>query len=98
MDLNRRLAREALTSKMKEEKKDGSKQENSIIDLSTGKIDIKPIPLEIRKKFIGGRGLDAYLLYNHTEKGATPLVLTMRSWSAVGFCVPPWLRQPPGAM
>ena len=43
------------------------------IDLSTGKIDIKPIPLEIRKKFLGGRGLDAYLLYNHTEKGCDPL-------------------------
>ena len=43
------------------------------IDLSTGDIDIKPIPLEVRKKFIGGRGLDAYLLYNHTEKGADPL-------------------------
>ncbi len=43
------------------------------IDLSTGKIDIKPIPIEIRKKFLGGRGLDAYLLYNHTEKGIDPL-------------------------
>lgn len=43
------------------------------IDLSTGKTDIQPIPLEIRKKFLGGRGLDAYLLYNHTEKGCDPL-------------------------
>jgi aldehyde:ferredoxin oxidoreductase len=43
------------------------------IDLSTGKIETKPIPLEIRKKFLGGRGLDAYLLYNHTEKGIDPL-------------------------
>jgi len=43
------------------------------IDLSTGKIEIKPIPLDIRKKFLGGRGLDAYLLYNHTEKGIDPL-------------------------
>jgi aldehyde:ferredoxin oxidoreductase len=43
------------------------------IDLSTGKIDIKPIPIEVRKKFLGGRGLDAYLLYNHTEKGCDPL-------------------------
>jgi aldehyde:ferredoxin oxidoreductase len=45
----------------------------AIIDLTSGKIDIKPIPLEIRKKFIGGRGLDAYLLYNHTKKGCDPL-------------------------
>lgn len=43
------------------------------INLSTGKIDIEPIPIEIRKKFLGGRGLDAYLLYNHTEKGCDPL-------------------------
>jgi aldehyde:ferredoxin oxidoreductase len=43
------------------------------IDLSTGKIDIKPIPLAVRRKFLGGRGLDAYLLYNHTEKGIDPL-------------------------
>jgi aldehyde:ferredoxin oxidoreductase len=43
------------------------------IDLSTGKVETKPIPLEVRKKFLGGRGLDAYLLYNHTEKGIDPL-------------------------
>ena len=43
------------------------------INLSTGEIDIKPIPVEIRKKFIGGRGLDSYLLYNHSKKGCDPL-------------------------
>jgi len=43
------------------------------IDLTTGDIQTKPIPLDIRKKFLGGRGLDAYLLYNHTEKGCDPL-------------------------
>ncbi|MFO7686186.1 MAG: aldehyde ferredoxin oxidoreductase family protein [Desulfobacterales bacterium] len=43
------------------------------IDLSTGKVEVKPIPLDVRKKFLGGRGLDAYLLYNHTEKGCDPL-------------------------
>src|SRR4030042_1960452 len=45
------------------------------VDLTTGKIEIKSIPLEVRKKFIGGRGLDAYLLYNHTEKGCDHLVI-----------------------
>jgi aldehyde:ferredoxin oxidoreductase len=45
----------------------------AIIDLTTGKIEIKPIPLEVRKKFLGGRGLDAYLLYNYTKKGIDPL-------------------------
>jgi aldehyde:ferredoxin oxidoreductase len=43
------------------------------IDLSSGKIQTKPIPLDIRKKFLGGRGLDAYLLYNHAPKGCDPL-------------------------
>jgi len=43
------------------------------IDLTTGKVEIRPIPIEIRRKFLGGRGLDAYLLYNHTEKGVDPL-------------------------
>jgi len=43
------------------------------IDLSTGKIETKPIPLEARRKFLGGRGLDAYLLYNNTKKGCDPL-------------------------
>jgi aldehyde:ferredoxin oxidoreductase len=43
------------------------------IDLTNGDIQIKPIPVEIRRQFIGGRGLDAYLLYNHTAKGVDPL-------------------------
>jgi len=43
------------------------------IDLTTGKIEIKSIPLEVRKKFIGGRGLDAYLLYNNAPQGCDPL-------------------------
>ncbi|MFH1242457.1 MAG: aldehyde ferredoxin oxidoreductase family protein [Pseudomonadota bacterium] len=43
------------------------------IDLSTGEIETRPIPLDVRKKFLGGRGLDAYLLYNHTKKGVDPL-------------------------
>ena len=25
------------------------------IDLSTGKIEVKPIPIDVRKKFLGGR-------------------------------------------
>ena len=49
------------------------KRKIAFIDLTTGDIDIKPIPLEVRRKFLGGRGLDAYLLYNYTEKGCDPL-------------------------
>jgi len=43
------------------------------IDLTTGDIQVKPIPMEIRKKFLGGRGLDAYLLYNNTKQGCDPI-------------------------
>jgi aldehyde:ferredoxin oxidoreductase len=43
------------------------------IDLTSGQIETKTIPLEMRRKFIGGRGLDAYLLYNHTKEGCDPL-------------------------
>jgi len=45
----------------------------AFIDLSTGEVEVKPIPLGVRKKYLGGRGLDAYLLYNHTQKGCDPL-------------------------
>ena len=43
------------------------------IDLSAGQVTVQPIPLEMRKKYIGGRGLDAYLLYNHAPQGCDPL-------------------------
>jgi len=43
------------------------------INLTTGDIDVKPIPLNVRKRFLGGRGLDAYLLYNYAPKGVDPL-------------------------
>lgn len=43
------------------------------IDLTTGEIETRPIPLAVRKKFLGGRGLDAYLLYNHAPPGCDPL-------------------------
>ncbi|MFC1998677.1 aldehyde ferredoxin oxidoreductase family protein [Chloroflexota bacterium] len=43
------------------------------IDLTTGDIETKPIPVKLRKKYIGGRGLDMYLLYNHVEPGIDAL-------------------------
>jgi aldehyde:ferredoxin oxidoreductase len=43
------------------------------INLTTGKIESQVIPIEMRRKFIGGRGLDMYLLYNHTKAGIDPL-------------------------
>ena len=43
------------------------------INLTTGEVEVKPIPLDVRRKFLGGRGLDAYLLLNHSKKGCDPL-------------------------
>jgi aldehyde:ferredoxin oxidoreductase len=43
------------------------------VDLTTGKIEITPISLEVRKKFLGGRGLAAYLLYKHVKPGVDPM-------------------------
>jgi len=43
------------------------------IDLDRKTIKLEPIPVEWRRKFIGGRGLDAYLLYRNTPKGCDPL-------------------------
>ncbi len=42
------------------------------IDLTTGKIQIKSIPIKLRQMFLGGRGLDAYLMYNHIKPGIDP--------------------------
>jgi aldehyde:ferredoxin oxidoreductase len=58
------------------------------IDLSTGEIETGPIPIEIRNLYLGGRGLDMYLLYNHLEPGIDPLgpdnVLTVSAGLLVG--------------
>jgi aldehyde:ferredoxin oxidoreductase len=58
------------------------------IDLSAGKIKVSPIPIELRKLYLGGRGLDMYLLYNHLKPGIDPLgpdnVLTVSAGILVG--------------
>jgi aldehyde:ferredoxin oxidoreductase len=43
------------------------------IDLSTGVITKKQIPKSIREQFLGGRGINMYLLYNHISPGTDPL-------------------------
>jgi aldehyde:ferredoxin oxidoreductase len=43
------------------------------INLTTGEIEKKPIPIAVRKKFLGGRGLDMYLMYNHIKPGVDAL-------------------------
>ena len=44
----------------------------AIVDLTHGDIEIKPISLEVRRKYLGGRGLNAYLLLNYTQKDVDP--------------------------
>lgn len=44
----------------------------ALVDLTTGEIEIKSIPLDVRKKYLGGRGLNAYLLLNYTKKDVDP--------------------------
>ncbi|MGA9347932.1 MAG: aldehyde ferredoxin oxidoreductase family protein [Anaerolineae bacterium] len=64
------------------------KRKIAYIDLSTGEIKTAPIPIEMRKLYLGGRGLDMYLLYNHLEPGVDPLgpdnVLTVSAGLLVG--------------
>ncbi|MHC4974831.1 MAG: aldehyde ferredoxin oxidoreductase family protein [Planctomycetota bacterium] len=45
----------------------------AFVDLSTGEVDIQEIPRELREKYLGGRGLDIALLYEHLEPGVDPL-------------------------
>jgi aldehyde:ferredoxin oxidoreductase len=43
------------------------------INLNSNEVDVQPIPREWRQKFLGGRGLNAYLLFKHTSPGCDPL-------------------------
>lgn len=45
----------------------------AFIDLSSGDIEVQEIPRELREKYLGGRGLDIYLLYEHLAPGVDPL-------------------------
>jgi len=49
------------------------KQKIGYVDLSTGEIQTREIPEIMRRKFLGGRGIDMYLLYNHVKPGCDPL-------------------------
>ncbi|MFX1254626.1 MAG: aldehyde ferredoxin oxidoreductase family protein [Promethearchaeota archaeon] len=49
------------------------KKRIAYIDLTTGKITTKSIPKSIRTQFLGGRGINMYLLYNHLAPGIDPL-------------------------
>lgn len=43
------------------------------INLSTKKIVQKPVPKQMRRLYLGGRGIDMYLLYNHVKPHIDPL-------------------------
>ena len=43
------------------------------IDLSGGQVKKASIPEGIRRLYLGGRGIDAYLLYNHIKPSCDPL-------------------------
>ena len=44
----------------------------TFINLTTQEVEIKAIPLELRKKYLGGRGLNMYYLFQLTKKGMDP--------------------------
>ncbi|MHA1543081.1 MAG: aldehyde ferredoxin oxidoreductase N-terminal domain-containing protein, partial [Candidatus Hodarchaeales archaeon] len=48
-------------------------QKIAYIDLSSGKTLSKPITKSIRESYLGGRGIDMYLMYNHIKPGIDPL-------------------------
>ncbi|MBN2439578.1 MAG: aldehyde ferredoxin oxidoreductase family protein [Deltaproteobacteria bacterium] len=43
------------------------------INLGSGSYTLEEIPADVVAKFVGGRGLGSYLLYNSTQKGIDPL-------------------------
>jgi len=48
-------------------------QKIAYINLSDGSVSIQTLPEEIIRKFIGGRGINSYLLYHHLPAGIDPL-------------------------
>lgn len=45
----------------------------AFVDLSSGTVQVLMIPEELRRRFLGGRGIDMYLLYNLVAPGVDPL-------------------------
>lgn len=45
----------------------------AIINLTNGEITKKSIPEKLRRLYLGGRGMQAYLIYNHLKPGTDPL-------------------------
>jgi aldehyde:ferredoxin oxidoreductase len=49
------------------------KRKIAYINLSKKEVETKTIPMELRRLYLGGRGLSAYLLYNHVPPKTDPL-------------------------
>lgn len=49
------------------------KKRIAYINLTTERIAAKPIPKKIRQQYLGGRGINMYLLYNHVKPETDPL-------------------------
>ncbi|MCK5420522.1 MAG: aldehyde:ferredoxin oxidoreductase, partial [Deltaproteobacteria bacterium] len=48
-------------------------QKIAYINLSDGSVSLNMLPEEVIRKFIGGRGINSYLLYNYLPAGIDPL-------------------------
>lgn len=68
------------------------KQKVLFVDLSTGTIEKEVVPETLRRKFLGGRGMDGYLVYSHMKPGIDPLgpenVLSVGAGLLVGTGMP----------
>ena len=71
------------------------------IDLSSGEIRKAHIPEKLRRLFIGGRGIDMYLLYNYVKPQCDPLgpdnVITVSAGLLGGSVAPAAARTHSGA-
>ncbi len=67
-------------------------QKIAYIDLTTGDIKTRLIPEKVRRLYLGMRGIDMYLLYNHIKPGIDPIgpenVLLVSSGPLSGTPVP----------
>ena len=50
-----------------------SSEKVGYVNLSSNKVTVKEIPEQLLRQYLGGRGINAYLLYNHSKKGMDPL-------------------------
>ena len=54
------------------------------VDLTSGKVNKEPLKIELAHKYVGGRGLNAKILYNEIKPGSDPLGARGRVRSVTG--------------